>query len=393
MRRAIALAARGLGTTSPNPVVGCVIVDAAGTVVGEGFHEVAGGPHAEVAALRESGDRARGGTAYVTLEPCAHTGRTGPCAQALVDAGVARVVFAVADPNPQAAGGADVLRAAGVEVSGGLLAAEAALGNEAWLTATRLARPFTTWKYAATLDGRIAAADGTSRWITSGASRADVHALRATVDAVVAGSGTLLADDPHLAVRGDAARPRDRQPLRVVVDTAGRIPAAARVLDTAAPTLLATADDLPPEAAAALAGRVAGRAEILGLPRAADGRGVDLHALNKALFARGVRSVLLEGGPTLAGAYAAAGLVDKVVGYLAPVLLGAGPAALGPAGISSITDALRLTVDEVAAGDRFGGDIRVTARPAPRDSRDGTTPDVRPADGSTPGGNNSAKES
>ncbi|UGQ15288.1 bifunctional diaminohydroxyphosphoribosylaminopyrimidine deaminase/5-amino-6-(5-phosphoribosylamino)uracil reductase RibD [Yinghuangia sp. ASG 101] len=402
MRRAIALAARGLGTTSPNPVVGCVVLDAGGAVAGEGFHAVAGGPHAEVAALRAAGDRARGGTAFVTLEPCAHTGRTGPCTGALIDAGVARVVYAVSDPNPQAAGGADVLRAAGVAVTGGLLAAEAARGNEAWLTATRLGRPFTTWKYAATLDGRVAAADGTSRWITSRASRADVHALRATVDAIVAGSGTLLADDPHLAVRGDAARATGRRPLRVVIDTAGRIPAAARVLDDAAPTVVATADDLAPEAAAALAARVADRAEIVPLPRAADGRGVDLPALNKALYARGVRGVLLEGGPTLAGAYAAAGLIDKIVGYLAPVLLGAGPAALGAAGITTITDALRWNVDEVAAGDRFDGDIRVTARPAvgsppgtdpPGAAAPGTARQPHPADGFTPGGTNPAKES
>jgi diaminohydroxyphosphoribosylaminopyrimidine deaminase/5-amino-6-(5-phosphoribosylamino)uracil reductase len=360
MRRAIELAARGLGTTSPNPVVGSVVLDAHGDVAGEGFHEVAGGPHAEVAALRAAGDRARGGTAIVTLEPCAHTGRTGPCAQALIDAGIARVFYAVSDPTPNASGGAAMLRAAGVEVHSGVLAAEAARGNEAWLTAARLGRPFTTWKYAATLDGRIAAADGTSRWISSAASRADVHRLRARVDAVVAGSGTLLADDPHLAVRGTDGPVR--QPLRVVVDTHARIPAGARVLDDAAPTLVAIADDLPAGTARAVADRLAGRAEILPLPRAAAG-GLDLDALNKALYARGVRSVLLEGGPTLAGAYAAAGLVDKVVAYLAPVLLGAGPTALGPAGISTIADALRLTVDATET-DRFGGDIRITARPA-----------------------------
>ncbi|MCF2529127.1 bifunctional diaminohydroxyphosphoribosylaminopyrimidine deaminase/5-amino-6-(5-phosphoribosylamino)uracil reductase RibD [Yinghuangia soli] len=364
MRRAIALAARGLGTTSPNPVVGCVVVDAEGNLAGEGFHEVAGGPHAEVGALREAGERARGGTAYVTLEPCAHTGRTGPCAQALIEAGVARVVYAVADPNPKAAGGAEVLRAAGIAAEGGLLADEAARGNEAWLTATRLGRPFTVWKYAATLDGRSAAADGTSRWITSAESRADVHALRATVDAVVAGSGTLLADDPHLAVRDAAGVRPGRQPLRVVLDTRGRIPAGARVLDDAAATLVVVADDLAPEALSDLHGRIAGRAEVAALPRNAAGTGLDLDALGKELYARDVRSVLLEGGPTLAGAYAAAGLVDKVVGYLAPALLGAGPAALGSAGISTIADALRLSVHEVVAGERLGGDIRITAYPA-----------------------------
>ncbi|MDG4863706.1 bifunctional diaminohydroxyphosphoribosylaminopyrimidine deaminase/5-amino-6-(5-phosphoribosylamino)uracil reductase RibD, partial [Streptomyces sp. T-3] len=189
-RRAIALAAHGLGSTSPNPVVGCVILDASGRTVGEGFHERAGGPHAEVHALRAAGEKARGGTALVTLEPCNHTGRTGPCAQALIEAGIARVVYAVADPDPTATGGAHTLRTAGIDVEGGLLEDEARAGNIAWLTALKTGRPYVTWKYAATLDGRIAAADRTSRWISSAESRADVHRLRAEADAVVVGSGT-----------------------------------------------------------------------------------------------------------------------------------------------------------------------------------------------------------
>ncbi|MCD2468049.1 bifunctional diaminohydroxyphosphoribosylaminopyrimidine deaminase/5-amino-6-(5-phosphoribosylamino)uracil reductase RibD [Streptomyces sp. MBT42] len=349
MRRAVELAARGLGATSPNPVVGCVITDASGDVVGEGFHQRAGGPHAEVHALREAGGLARGATAYVTLEPCNHTGRTGPCAQALIEAGVSRVVYAVGDPNPQATGGADTLRAAGVEVGRGLLEAEAEAGNIAWLTSVRHGRPFVRWKYAATLDGRIAAADGTSRWISSAESRADVHRLRAEADAVVVGSGTARADDPHLAVRGiDGAV----QPLRVVVDTeATAVKTGARVLDDAAPTLIAVADD----AAVSLDGT-----EVVRLPRAA--RGLSVPALLDALHARGVRSVLLEGGPTLAGAFVAAGAVDQVVGYLAPVLLGAGPNALADAGISTITEALRLDVTETV---RVGPDLRVTAAPHP----------------------------
>ncbi|MFE7338872.1 bifunctional diaminohydroxyphosphoribosylaminopyrimidine deaminase/5-amino-6-(5-phosphoribosylamino)uracil reductase RibD, partial [Streptomyces fimicarius] len=216
MRRAITLAARGLGSTSPNPVVGCVITDAAGELAGEGFHQRAGGPHAEVHALRAAGERARGGTAYVTLEPCNHTGRTGPCAQALLAAGISRVVYAVGDPNPQATGGGATLRAAGVRAEQGLLADEAEAGNAAWLTSVRLGRPYVLWKYAATLDGRIAAADATSRWITSPEARADVHRLRAEADAVLVGSGTARTDDPQLGVRGiDGAT----QPLRVVVDT------------------------------------------------------------------------------------------------------------------------------------------------------------------------------
>ncbi|MCY0923942.1 bifunctional diaminohydroxyphosphoribosylaminopyrimidine deaminase/5-amino-6-(5-phosphoribosylamino)uracil reductase RibD, partial [Streptomyces sp. H27-G5] len=188
MRRAIELAARGLGSTSPNPVVGCVVTDATGRVVGEGWHERAGGPHAEVHALRAAGAAARGGTAYVTLEPCNHTGRTGPCAQALVDAGVTRVLYAVPDPTPQAGGGSATLRAAGITAEAGFLADEAEDGNAAWLTSVRLGRPHVLWKYAATLDGRVAAADGTSRWISSAESRADVHRLRAEVDAVLVGA-------------------------------------------------------------------------------------------------------------------------------------------------------------------------------------------------------------
>ncbi|WP_175409466.1 bifunctional diaminohydroxyphosphoribosylaminopyrimidine deaminase/5-amino-6-(5-phosphoribosylamino)uracil reductase RibD [Streptomyces sp. TRM64462] len=350
MRRAVALAARGLGSTSPNPVVGCVVLDASGHEVGAGYHERAGGPHAEVHALRQAGVLARGGTAYVTLEPCNHTGRTGPCAQALVEAGVTRVVYAVADPNPQATGGADTLRAAGVQVEHGLLADEAEAGNAAWLTSVRLGRPYVLWKYAATLDGRIAAQDGTSRWITSPESRADVHRLRAEADAVLVGSGTARADDPHLAVRGvDGAV----QPLRVVLDTeATAVKPGARVLDDAAPTLIAVADDVE---AAHLAG-----VDVVRLPRT-DGGGLSVPALLAALHERGVRSVLLEGGPTLAGSFAAAGAVDKVVGYLAPVLLGAGPAALGDAGVTTITEALRLDVTDTA---RIGPDLRVTARPA-----------------------------
>lgn len=368
MRRAISLASRGLGTTSPNPVVGCVVLDRTGRTVGEGWHQRAGGPHAEIHALAEAGEDARGGTAVVSLEPCNHTGRTGPCAQALIDAGIARVVYAVADPDPTATGGSHTLAAAGVEVGSGLLAEEAAEGNAAWLTSVRTGRPHVTWKYAATLDGRTAAADGTSRWITSQESRADAHRLRAESDAVLVGSGTVRADDPHLAVRGV---PGAEQPLRVVLDTEGAaVRPGARVLDVAAPTVVAVAEDArATELADALRERDGGAtepplaAEILRLPRAtADGAapraGLDLHALLAALHARGVRSVLLEGGATLAGAFVAAGLVDRVVGYLAPVLLGAGPPALGDAGMSTIAQALRLTVRETA---RLGPDLRITA--------------------------------
>ncbi|MDT0442749.1 bifunctional diaminohydroxyphosphoribosylaminopyrimidine deaminase/5-amino-6-(5-phosphoribosylamino)uracil reductase RibD [Streptomyces johnsoniae] len=352
MRRAIELSARGLGSTSPNPVVGCVVLGPDGRTAGEGWHRQAGGPHAEVHALAAAGAAARGGTAVVTLEPCNHTGRTGPCARALVDAGIARVVYAVADPNPLAGGGAGTLRAAGVEVAAGLLAGEAAAVNAAWLTSVRRGRPHVRWKYAATLDGRVAAADGTSRWITSPAARADVHRLRAESDAVLVGSGTARADDPHLAVRGvPAARP----PLRVVADTeAAAVRPGARVLDDAAPTLIAVADDLPAERTGRLG------ADVVRLPRAAGGRGLDVAALLAALHAREVRSVLLEGGPTLAGAFAAAGAVDEVVGYLAPALLGAGPHVLANAGITTVAEALRLRITDLV---RIGPDVRITAVP------------------------------
>jgi diaminohydroxyphosphoribosylaminopyrimidine deaminase/5-amino-6-(5-phosphoribosylamino)uracil reductase len=339
MRRAIALAARGLGTTSPNPLVGCVLLDAAGEIVGEGFHAYAGGPHAEIVALAQAGERARGGTAVVTLEPCDHTGRTGPCTGALIQAGVARVVVGVADPNPVAAGGLCTLRDAGIEVEIGVRAAEAEAGNVRWLTAVRRGWPYVIWKYAATLDGRSAAADGTSMWITSEAARIDVHALRGTVDAVIVGVGTVLADDPRLTARnlrdGTLAI---RQPLRVVVDSAGRTPADARVRDGAARTWVATA------------------AEVGAAP---DGR-VDLAALLAALYPRGVRAVLLEGGPTLAGAFLRAGLVDKVVGYVAPKLLGAGPSALAGAGVHTIAEAIDLEFVDIA---QVGPDLRFTALP------------------------------
>jgi diaminohydroxyphosphoribosylaminopyrimidine deaminase / 5-amino-6-(5-phosphoribosylamino)uracil reductase len=348
MARAVALAARGLGSTSPNPVVGCVILDAHGEVAGEGHHRRAGGPHAEIEALRAAGERARGGTAYVTLEPCDHTGRTGPCSEALIAAGIARVRYAVPDPNPLAGGGAGTLRGAGVDVEQGPLTEEAEAGNAAWLTSVRRGRPHVLWKYAATLDGRIAAKDGSSRWITSSEARADVHRLRAECDAVVVGSGTARADDPHLAVRGIEGAV---QPLRVVVDTgATTVRPGARVLDGAAPTLIAVAED------AATAHLGATGAEVVRLPRAE--HGLSVPALLAALYERDVRSVLLEGGATLAGSFVAAGAVDTVVGYLAPVLLGSGPAALADAGISTLADALRLRTTEAV---RIGADLRITA--------------------------------
>lgn len=347
MTRAVELAARGLGRTAPNPVVGCVVLDASGAVVGEGWHSRAGGPHAEVEALAAAGDAARGGTAVVTLEPCRHTGRTGPCTSALLAAGVARVVVAVPDPTETAGGGADLLRRNGVEVVEGVGRAAAEHGNRAWLHAVRTGRPWVTWKLATTLDGRTSAADGTSRWITGATARAAVHRLRAERDAVLVGAGTLRADDPHLAVRGldDVT-----QPLRVVLDPRAEIALTARVLDDVAPTLVVVAED------ADATRLTAAGVDVLALP--VGERGLDLAALLAALHGRGVHSVLLEGGAHLAASAVAADLVDEVVAHIAPALLGAGSPVLADAGITTITEALRLTTTDVA---RLGDDVAVTA--------------------------------
>lgn len=331
MRRALTLAAQGpLG--DPNPRVGAVILDRDGRVAGEGYHRGAGTPHAEGAALAVAGERARGGTCYVTLEPCNHVGRTGACTAALLDAGVARVVVAMADPNPTASGGRLALTRAGVTVETGLLGAESEALNAAWLASVRLGRPFVTWKVASTLDGRIAAADATSQWITGPEARADVHELRATVGAVLVGTGTAFADDPALTVRRPDGEPADRQPLRAVMGLrAEEIPGDARLRDDQAETLVLSTQD-PHEALA-------------------------------ALTARDVHHVLLEGGGTLAAAFWRAGLVDEVVAYLAPVLLGAGRTSLSDFGITTIDDATRLHIDDVAL---IGADVRITARPTQR---------------------------
>jgi len=326
MRRALELAARG-PVRGANPRVGCVILGADGRPVGQGWHAGAGNPHAEIEALRDAAVRARGGTAVVTLEPCAHTGRTGPCVQALIAAGVVRVVVAAADPNPLAAGGAELLRAAGIEVELGVLADDAVRLNRRWMVAVRHGRPFVTWKLAATLDGRSAAADGSSAWITGEPARADVHRLRAEADAIVVGTGTVLADDPRLTVRDAAGRPLPEQPLRVVVGQRD-LPPAARVLDGAAETILLRTRD----------------------------PGTVLAELHR----RQVRHAWLEGGPTLAAAFWRAGLIDEVIAYLAPALLGAGAAAVADLGIATVDGAARLHLADVA---RLGDDLRLTLTP------------------------------
>lgn len=322
MQRALALAGTEGISPGPNPRVGCVLLAPDGATLAEGLHRGAGTPHAEVAALAAAraavGPGAlRGATAVVTLEPCAHTGRTGPCAEALLDAGIARVVYAQADPNPAATGGAARLRAAGADVVGPACPDEARALNPVWTRAMELGRPYVTWKVAASLDGRTAAADGTSRWITSAAARRDTHRRRGAVDTVLVGTGTLLADDPALTVR-DADGAHGPQPLRAVM---GR-------------------RDLPPSAHLAAPGPDGAPAVHL--------RTRDPRAALADLWERERRHVLLEGGATLAAAFWRAGLVDEVVAYVAPVLLGAGPAAVGDLGITTITGAARLDVTDVA---------------------------------------------
>jgi diaminohydroxyphosphoribosylaminopyrimidine deaminase / 5-amino-6-(5-phosphoribosylamino)uracil reductase len=338
MRRALELAASPDAPTGPNPRVGCVLLTPDGDIVAEGHHRGAGTPHAEVDALARLAGPAESLTAVVTLEPCNHTGRTGPCTEALLAAGVRRVVYAQSDDSPVATGGAARLSRAGVDVAGGLLADEARALNPVWSFAAAHGRPYVTWKFAASLDGRSAARDGTSRWVSNAAARRDTHRLRALSDVVMAGTGTVLVDDPQLTVRDEDDRPlpRDRQPLRAVMGLRP-LPADRRVLDDAAATVhLATRD--PGEAL------------------------TDLHH-------RGRQHVFLEGGPTLAGAFVQAGLVDEVVAYVAPMLLGDGRHAVEGLDVPTIAAARHLDVDDVTVlGD--GPDrnvrLRLTPRPTPR---------------------------
>jgi diaminohydroxyphosphoribosylaminopyrimidine deaminase/5-amino-6-(5-phosphoribosylamino)uracil reductase len=337
-------------------MVGAVVMRGDETV-GEGWYEgPRGRPHAEVVALREAGDRARGATLVCTLEPCDHTGATPPCTRAIVEAGIARVVVAAGDPNPLVDGrGLRALAESGVEVVRGPLAEDAHRLNAAFERHVTTGLPFVVLKVASSLDGRAAARDGSSRWITGSGSRADAHRLRAWADAIVVGSGTALADDPELTAR-TPRHPEATPPLRVVVSATGRLPATGRVFDAAATTLVATTDLAP---AARRAEWEARGAEILVLERDADG-GVSLPALVAALGKRDIQGVLLEGGPTLAWSAIRDGVVDRVVWYLAPVLVGGtgAPGALGGAGFAPIAEALRL---ELASVGRLGDDLRLEA--------------------------------
>lgn len=327
MRLAIERAERVKGATYPNPPVGAVILDRGGEVAGVGGTEPAGGPHAEVVALRRAGNLAAGGTAVVTLEPCNHHGRTPPCVDALLTAGVSTVVYAVADPNPIAADGAARLADAGVEVVSGVLADAVAGGTlREWLHKQRTGLPHVTWKYAASVDGRSAAADGTSRWITSEAARADVHRRRAAADAIIVGTGTVIADDPTLTARLPDGRLADRQPLRVVVGER-EISSEANVLNDDSRTMLI--------------------------------RTRDPHEVIKALADR--TDVLLEGGPTLAGAFLRAGVVDRILAYVAPILLGGPVTAVENIEVPTIARALRWRYDGV---EQIGPDVLLSLVPA-----------------------------
>ena len=356
MQRAIELARLSVGATSPNPPVGAVLVKG-GRVVGEGRTQPPGGPHAEAEAPRASGPASRSADLYVTLEPCAHHGRTPPCADALIAAGVASVRVAVTDPAPHANGrGVEQLRSAGIPVivDGG--PAEALQLTEAFAKHVATGLPFVTAKFAMSLDGKIASRSGDSRWISNETSRREAHRLRAEADAVMIGVGTALADDPRLTVR-DVPLGARAQPLRVVADSAGRLPASAAMLAEEGRTLVAVAS---PEASRAVKER---GAEAVVTP-GADGR-VDLPRLLAELGARDVMSLLVEGGTALHGALFEAGLVDKVVAFVAPVVIGGdgAPGPVGGAGAERVADALRLTRATYAEMD---GDLMITAYPARR---------------------------
>jgi diaminohydroxyphosphoribosylaminopyrimidine deaminase / 5-amino-6-(5-phosphoribosylamino)uracil reductase len=353
MARALQLAERGRYTTDPNPRVGCVIVHG-GEIVGEGYHQRAGEPHAEIYALQQAGERAAGATLYVTLEPCSHHGRTPPCADAVIAAGVARVVAAMVDPNPLVSGqGLARLAAAGIPVEEGCLAAEAERLNRGFVQRMRAGRPWLCCKLAASLDGRTAMESGESQWITGSAARADVQRLRAQSSAIITGVGTVLADDPSLTVRLEGEDSRQRQPLRVILDPRLSTPPTAKMLALPGATLIVTAcRQGAPRQQLETAG-----AEVLLLPQGPDA--IDLAALSGELARRGCNELLLESGATLSGAYLRAGLIDELILYLAPKLMGsqARPLFHTP-GLELLADAPALKIDEIT---HLGSDIRIRA--------------------------------
>ena len=358
MARALELGARGAASTDPNPAVGCVIVRD-GRVVGEGYTQPAGGNHAEIEALAAAGAQAAGATVFVSLEPCAHTGRTGPCTRALIDARVARVVYAVDDPNPIVAGkGAEALRAAGIDVESPLLAAEAEAQNRGFFARMRKGRPWVRVKLAASLDGRTALANGKSQWLTGEAARRDVHAWRARSSAVMTGIGTVLADDPELTARTDGLGIRVLQPKRVVVDSKLRTPPAAKLFAAR------TGGEPIVFAGAEAAGDVSRRRELeragARIESVAANPHCDLAEVVARLGVLEINSVWVEAGPTLSGALLGAGLVDELFIYYAPCLLGNSARGMFELPrLTSLDERYRLVVDDVL---RIGDDFRVRAR-------------------------------
>jgi diaminohydroxyphosphoribosylaminopyrimidine deaminase/5-amino-6-(5-phosphoribosylamino)uracil reductase len=352
MARALELAARGAGQVSPSPLVGCVIVDGAGEVAGEGFYVYEGLKHAETLALERAGARARGATAYVTLEPHAHTGRTPPCTEALIRAGVARVVSPIEDPNPLVSGrGFEALRGAGVEVTVGVLAREAERLNERYVHAIRRRRPFVHLKLACSLDGRIATRTGNARWISSPESRARAHAFRHESDAILVGAGTASVDDPLLTDR--SGLPRRRPLLRVVLDERLLLDTSSNLARTAreAPVLVFTSTDADASKIAALESC---GVEVLKV----EGGGRELAPVLDELTRREVQGLMIEGGSRVAGAFLSAGLVDKASFFIAPLILGSDAlGAVGGAGAPTIAEATRLRDVETR---RHGDDVEVT---------------------------------
>ncbi len=357
MAHALRLARRGLYTTDPNPNVGCVLVDDAGEIVGEGWHQRAGQLHAEPLAIQDAGAKAIGTTAYVTLEPCNHHGRTPPCAEALISAGIKRVVAATEDPNPTVSGrGYDKLREAGIQVEAGFLETEAVELNRGYTHRMRYGRPWVRAKLAVSLDGRTALSSGESQWITGEDARADVHSWRARSSAILTGSGTVLADNPALNARVDGLGPEELvQPLRVVADTNLSTPVDAQLFDIDEPVLIAhssgTAEDLATLESAG--------AEVLACP-AAGGGGVDLQALLTMLSERGINEVLVEAGQRLNGSLLEAGLMDELIVYQAASILGSearGMFALPP--LASMSARYNMQLTDVR---RFGDDVRMIYR-------------------------------
>jgi diaminohydroxyphosphoribosylaminopyrimidine deaminase/5-amino-6-(5-phosphoribosylamino)uracil reductase len=324
MQGAIALSQKGLGKTSPNPIVGAVIINSDGQIIAEGFHDRMSSPdHAEVVALKAAGVKAKGATMVVTLEPCNHTGATGPCSKAIADAGISKVVYAVKDPNKKAAGGAQALRDQGVQVESGVLESDAAYANRAWLTKIEKNRPFFTWKVATTLDGKIAALDGSSKWISNEKSRKDVQILRRQSDAILVGTNTVITDDPHLIPRGDFPG-FTANPLRVVCGEQ-QLPPTSKIFDESATTLLVKTKDL--------------------------------NNLIEELNKTGVNHVLVEAGPTLATAMLKQGLLDELVIYQAPSLLGQGKSFVADFGATTIKELIAL--DHIAT-EVLDGDVKST---------------------------------